>query len=273
MAAPRPFHVLIIGGGIGGPALALALDKVGIRSTIFEGYPFSDLVGGGFSIAPNGVHVLNTIGVYELLKDLVYHAETMWMKDEQGKILVESPFGDEKIYGLPSLNMSRPLLYRTLAAKLKERNIEVQYEKRLVSYEEQEDCVVATFEDGTTATGSILVGADGIKSAVRKVMLPKGPEPSYVGIVGVGGFLNLDQLPPIPENELNGFTFSFGPEGFFGWGGAEKGVLMWWSNYMRDVPFTREELVSPDWDVIKVCSISSPFSMLTFHAYISALRV
>lgn len=251
LMASKPFHVLIIGGGIAGPALALALQKVGISSAIYEGYAFTDLVGGGFSIAPNGVHILDTIGVYQQLKDQVYHATTSYFKDENGKTIIETPFGDERIYGVPSLSMSRALLYRTLAQALKERNVPVYYEKRLVSYEEKADGVLATFEDGTTASGSILIGADGIKSVVRKQMLPNGPEPGFTGVVGVGGFIPVDELPPLAERELNGFSFHFGPQGFFGWGGAEKGTLMWWSNYLRATPYTREECVAPDWKDIK----------------------
>ena len=71
---PRPFHILgmantrralVIGGGIAGPALALFLQRAGIEPLVFEEYPRTGQVLGGFQIAPNGLRVLGELGLAE----------------------------------------------------------------------------------------------------------------------------------------------------------------------------------------------------------------
>jgi 2-polyprenyl-6-methoxyphenol hydroxylase-like FAD-dependent oxidoreductase len=56
-------HALIIGGGIAGPALALLLKKAGMSSEVYEAHQTLEEVGGGFTIAPNGMNVLEEIGI------------------------------------------------------------------------------------------------------------------------------------------------------------------------------------------------------------------
>lgn len=247
----KPYHVLIIGGGIAGPVLGLALQKVGISCAIYEAYPFVDSVGGGFNIAPNGMHILNQIGLADELIARCAHADTAYFRDETGSELGQFPFGPSSKFEFPAVSMSRTLLYTILAKAVKDRGVPMFHEKKLVSYDDstQNNCVVATFEDGTTAQGDIIIGADGVRSVVRSQMLPNGPAPEYTGLIGIGGFVETDlQVPP---TDFNALTFSFGPQGFFGWGGAEDGKLMWWSNWTRDTPFERSEITNFDVEALK----------------------
>ena len=62
-------HAIIIGGGIAGPALALLLKKAGMSSTVYEAHPRLEDVGGGFTIAPNGMNVLEEIGIADSVAD------------------------------------------------------------------------------------------------------------------------------------------------------------------------------------------------------------
>lgn len=248
----KPYHVLIIGGGIAGPVLGLALQKVGVSCALYEAYPYVDTVGGGFNIAPNGMHVLNQLGLAEELVQRCAHADMAYFRDETGSELGQFPFGPSSKFELPAVSMSRSLLYSILAKAVKDRGLPMHYEKKLVSYDDSThaDCVVATFEDGTTARGNIIIGADGVRSVVRSQMLPNGPAPEYTGLIGIGGFVETAQLQ-VPATDFNALTFSFGPQGFFGWGGAEDGKLMWWSNWTREQPYEREEITSFDVESLK----------------------
>lgn len=247
----KSYHVLIIGGGIAGPVLALALQKVGISCAVYEAYPFTDTVGGGFNIAPNGMYILNQLGLADELVNRCAHGDMAYFGDETGSELGKFAFGPSSMFGLPSVSMSRGMLYRLVAQALKDRGVPIFYEKKFVSYDgsTNKDKIVATFADGSTAEGDILIGADGVRSAVRDQLLPEGPEPEYVGMIGIGGFVETNLA--VPPEQFNALHFSFGPQGFFGWGGAEDGRLMWWSNWVRERPFERDEIINTDVEALK----------------------
>ena len=80
------------------------------------------------------------------------------------------------------------------------RGIQIEYGKRLTGYEPTGDGgVAAVFEDGTTAEGGLLVGADGIHSATRQLLVPGSPEPANTGLIGVGGYSRSTTIPPTPD--------------------------------------------------------------------------
>ncbi|MCE9597028.1 MAG: FAD-dependent monooxygenase [Spirochaetia bacterium] len=240
------FHVLIIGGGIAGPALALALKQAGIASSVFEAYPYGEGIGGGFNIAPNGTRILAQIGVLDDLVSKSTVARFSKFKDERGREMATLPYGDPARYGQPALTMSRATLFECLAQTMKQRGISAQYEKRLTSFEDTADGVVAYFADGSSARGDILVGADGVRSAVRNFLLPAGPNPEFTGMLGVCGFAPADAFPEIHTSDVEAITFTFGPDGFFGHGGGDTKTFLWWANMMAETPFTAEQISSID---------------------------
>lgn len=98
--------------------------------------------------------------------------------------------------------------------------------------------------DGTRAEGDILVGADGIHSQARRLVMPEAPAPEFVGIIGIGGALPRTAVPEILPIHTQSFTFTFGPSGFFGFCGGSAGEAMWWSNLPRSQPYSADELTS-----------------------------
>ncbi|PJZ57214.1 hypothetical protein CH367_10795 [Leptospira barantonii] len=245
----RVKRVLIIGGGIAGPTLALFLKKAGFESEVFEAHSQSEGIGGGFNIAPNGMNVLAELE----LADAVIQAGTAtpysFFKDEKGKLLAKIRYGVPEIYGQTAVSLSRASLYKILSEEMKKQNVPIRYGKRLSTITETANNVIAHFEDGSETTGDILIGADGIHSKVRKFILPEAPNAEYVGIVGIGGFVSLNDLSSSPEN-LQAITFTFGPNGFFGHGGGDSGTVLWWTNLSRE-EFTREQIVDLDHDRIR----------------------
>jgi 2-polyprenyl-6-methoxyphenol hydroxylase-like FAD-dependent oxidoreductase len=238
--------VLIAGGGVGGPALALFLKKAGISSAIYEAYPYTQGVGGGLNLAPNGMNVLTELGLAETLLTRATVARVSVFMDERGKSLRRLPYGDPRRYGQPAVSMSRALLFGLLAEELRRQEIPIHYEKRVSDVEENGDSVTITFADGGSAQGDLLIGADGVRSAVRSSLTPNGPLPAYTGIIGIGGFTPLPALPAISPADIEALTYTFGPRGFFGYGGADNGTMMWWSNLWRKREFSHEELADLD---------------------------
>lgn len=236
-------HALIIGGGTAGPALSLFLKKAGISAAVYEAYPYTEGVGGGLSLAPNGMNVLDELGLAEKIKARGTVALENCFRSETGRVLARIDNGSKK-YGQPSVALRRADLHEILAREMQRQGIAVAYEKRLtgVSYTNDHKKVVAHFADGSDAEGDILIGADGIHSQTRKSVLPRSPEPAYVGIIGIGGFVPVSAVPGLSERDRQSLNFTFGHRGFFGYCGARPDEVMWWSNLWREKELTKEQL-------------------------------
>src|SRR5262245_35769937 len=156
---------LIIGGGIAGPITAMALQKAGIDATVFEAYSRSaDGVGGGMSVAPNGLDALDVLGLGDLIRPAGQPMTGIVMQDWMGRRLAE--FGNPP--GVPPMQFFwRSDLYQAINQEAARRGIRTEFGKRLVSVTEAPDSITAHFADGTTATADVLIGADGIRSTVR----------------------------------------------------------------------------------------------------------
>jgi 2-polyprenyl-6-methoxyphenol hydroxylase-like FAD-dependent oxidoreductase len=116
MTSRKP-HVIIIGGGIAGPALSLFLKKAGISSAVYEAYPYKEGVGGGLNIAPNGMNVLAGLGLVERVQARGTVALENCFRSESGRILARSDYGSKK-YGQPSVSLVRTDLYEILAEEM-----------------------------------------------------------------------------------------------------------------------------------------------------------
>ncbi|MEP7284314.1 MAG: FAD-dependent monooxygenase [Chloroflexota bacterium] len=244
-------NVIIIGGGIGGSALALFLNKAGISSTIYEAYPYKEGIGGGLGLAPNGMNVLAALGLAEQVKARGTLTLENSFYTEQGRLLARYKNGNPKKLGQPAVSLLRAALQDILTDALKKQGVQVEYQKRLKTISYDQAKVTAHFEDGTHAEGDLLIGADGIHSRTRQIILPDGPEPSYVGIIGVGGVVSSAAVPMMTTREKQSFSFTFGAKGFFGYCGAENGDVMWWSNLQSEKEMTPEELADLSLDSIK----------------------
>ncbi|GAA3430735.1 FAD-dependent oxidoreductase [Kutzneria kofuensis] len=235
---------LIIGGGITGPVAALALHKAGIDAEIFEAYEQSaDGVGGWLMIAPNGINALGVIGAADDIRTIGRPNRRMVMTDGRGK-----RFGafEELDADNPSQLVMRPDLYQLLAERAAAAGIKIHHGKRLVDAAETADGVTAHFADGSTATGDVLIGADGVHSTVRTLIDPNTPGPRYTGLLGFGGVVPGNELG-LPEGE---FYFAQGKRGFLGYALTDEGDTGWFTNVPSREPLDGEEarrIGAPEW--------------------------
>jgi 2-polyprenyl-6-methoxyphenol hydroxylase-like FAD-dependent oxidoreductase len=153
-----PAHVLIIGAGLGGPALALALARQGIRSTIFEIRSTRSDNGGSITLAPNALRVLDkAVGVYErvLACGFSYHELQVYLEDGQDRYhLGKSVLGEEFEGGYPLIRIMRPALHKVLVDACEvEPLVSIVWGTKLQTIQESGDGVTACFEDGSRIQG------------------------------------------------------------------------------------------------------------------------
>jgi salicylate hydroxylase len=203
-------HVVIIGGGIGGLTLAQGLKQAGISAAVCERDRTStDRVQGyRVHINPTGSRALHAclpahlFDVFDRTCGRNGHAisfltEEMRVLLAVGGELVPQPDAIAKHRSVSRITLRQILL----------SGLDVQFGKTFVRYEERDEGVVAHFADGSTATGDVLVAADGGGSRVRRQFLPHA-ERVDTGIVGIAGkvFLDAESRSRIAPALLDGLT-------------------------------------------------------------------
>ena len=233
---------LVIGGGIGGPVAALALRKAGIEAAVFEAYDADAMTDAGamLTIAPNGIAALDVVGLADAARTAGHDLHAMVMEKGNGKPLMTVP----ALPGLPpSCTILRRELFRVIQEGVLAAGIAVQYGKRLVAVEEGPDSVTAKFEDGSSATADVLIGADGIHSAVRTLIDPAAPGPLYTGLMsfGFGEFSADGRLSDGGRGPIETMHFAFGKKSFYGYWKQPDGTDAFFSNFPQDKPMSLAE--------------------------------
>ena len=214
---------IVIGGGIAGPATALALRRVGIDAAIYEKYQSSaEGLGGMLMVAPNGLRALSIIGLEDAVSAVGQPMERMVIADGRGRRVME--FGG--VPGLPpSRLMWRSDLYRVLRDAAIAQGIRFEHGKQLTNIADATTSVIATFADGTRASADLLIGADGIHSTVRQLIDPQAPQPQSDGLLGLGAESDVS-LPGRPD----AMHFVQGQRAFLGYWLQPNGRAAWFSN-------------------------------------------
>ena len=179
-------HVLVVGGGIGGLTAALALEKRGHTVTVVEQSGVISEVGAGLQLSPNATKVLNALGVGARVMTDAFRPQAAEMRwGRSGTKVFSIPLRKAAVnrWGAEYIHVHRADLIEALRAELAARAPDsILLGHRLERYENRGDKVVAYFEGGGTIEADLLIGADGIHSAVRAQML--GPDkPEFTGCV------------------------------------------------------------------------------------------
>jgi 2-polyprenyl-6-methoxyphenol hydroxylase-like FAD-dependent oxidoreductase len=187
-------QILIVGAGIGGLATALALQQRGFSVKVFEAAPETRAAGAGILIAPNGFRVLQALGLEHKFLQLSRELGVLDLTDSAGKPLLRSASRAVLMreFGAVPMGVLRPALYNLLLGALLPDT--VQTDKKFSSFATTAETVTAHFADGTSQTGDVLLGADGIHSRVRQQLFPD-VLPRYSGQTSYRGVANC----PMPE--------------------------------------------------------------------------
>ena len=182
--------VLIAGGGIGGMALALTLHQIGVPCRVLEGVSSLKPLGVGINLQPNAVRELYDLGLDERVLDTIGLQAREWaLVGRNGNDVYSEPRGLLAGYRWPQYSVHRGqlqmLLYRTVVDRLGPDA--VQLGQRVTGYRQDEQGVTALIEtrDGQRLEqqGRLLVGADGLHSAIRAQMHPAQPPIQWGGAI------------------------------------------------------------------------------------------
>jgi len=190
--------LLIAGGGIAGLATALALAAIGRPSRIIERRREFSESGAGIQISPNGVRVLQQLGVADSLAPFAGVPEAIVVRHgASGRVLQRLPLGRwiAARHGAPYwVAHRRDLQAALLAACRASRLIEITTGTSLESFAETEGGVDVRCADGVTLQAPALIGADGVFSAVRDVIAP-GHAPVFSGRTAARTVIAANDVP------------------------------------------------------------------------------
>jgi 2-polyprenyl-6-methoxyphenol hydroxylase-like FAD-dependent oxidoreductase len=239
-------EALIVGAGGAGPVTAMALQKAGIDSRIVEAHRLhDDDVGSYLSVSPNGLDALDVIGAIPVARQEGFAHRRNVLRGSSGRVLGDIAVGQPLDDGTPSLTMKRTRLARRLADEATRRGIVIEGGRRLRHAAREGDRVHATFDDGSTHSADLLIGADGVHSVVRRLIDPGAPDARYVGLTNFGGITPAAALPAI-DIESETWQFVFGRRAFFGAQRAPTGDVVWFVNAPRDAIGREERATTSD---------------------------
>lgn len=230
-------RALVVGGGIAGPATALALHRVGFDAAVLEARPADPGDTGSFlTLAPNGVDALGALGVLDLVRADAVPSRRNAMYGATGRLLGTVTLGEPFADGTPALTMRRSRIATVVTEAAREAGVETRYDARVRAVDATAGTV--TLGDGSVLEADLVVGADGVHSLVRGAIDPAAPAPRYVGLWNFGG---LTRATPVagrlaPEQ----WHFIFGRRAFFGAHPTPSGDVLWFVN-VPGTELSREE--------------------------------
>lgn len=165
-------RAVIVGAGIGGLVAGLRLGFAGWEVQVLE--QDSGLRGGetGLQIAPNGMRILARLGLEAALREHLFYPQSLDFRDgRSGAVLAQIPIADiaANRYGGDYIQIQRGALIEALCNHPNQNA--VRFNARVIGVEESAGGITAILQDGTRVSGDILIGADGVKSAVRRLVL------------------------------------------------------------------------------------------------------
>ncbi|HWA44149.1 MAG TPA: FAD-dependent monooxygenase [Hypericibacter adhaerens] len=179
-SAPR---IAIVGGGLGGLAAAALLQAEGYNVHVYEQAQVFTRLGAGIHLGPNLMKVLRRIGIADRVIE-TGASPNRWVsrKWDDGRVLLDHEIGEPaaRRYGVPYMMVHRGDFHARLFDAVRPESISLG--KRVVEIDPTGSVAKLGFEDGTKAEADIIIGADGVRSRMREVLL--GPEePQFSGQV------------------------------------------------------------------------------------------
>ncbi len=224
----RP-HIAIVGAGIGGLALALALQRRGFSPVVIEKRSAEQIRGDGLflTLAPNGINALRALGLAEAVIGGGLDTRGIALFNERGKRIALMDYGTHSArFGAPSSTIRRGVLGGVLLDAALRDGIDLHLGASLEGLRETSDGVTLEVE-GIGESFDAVIACDGLRSSVRRLAFPKLPPPRYSGLIGTGGVID---VPGVAATD-GLMNMTFGTKAFFGYLKEGDGPVLWFNTY------------------------------------------
>jgi len=194
----RELHIAIVGAGIAGLVAARALQQFGFRPAVYEQAPLLGDVGAGLTVSPNATHVLNAIGLEDVLLRIGMRPDRGGVKHWQtGELVVNISRGSEMLekYGAAYYQVHRADLHRGLAdLVVSQDSTAIRTGHAFVSLQQNAGGVSLKFGNGVEVQADAVLGADGVRSVVRTELFG-ADRPHFTGYMAYRGLVPYAALP------------------------------------------------------------------------------
>lgn len=177
----KNLNILVVGGGIGGLSAAIALLRTGHRVTVIEKDPSWSVYGVGIIQQSNVVRAMDQLGVLDAFLDAAcgFDAVEIYIPDGTRVARIPTP---ALVDGKPSnVGIGRRALQKVLGDSARNLGAEIRLGLTTVTLDEDEAGIAVRFSDGSEATYDVVVGADGVYSQTRAMILPDAEKPEFTG--------------------------------------------------------------------------------------------
>lgn len=190
----RTVRIAVVGAGLGGLTVAGFLQRAGFRVTVYEQAPEFSRIGAGIILSANAMKVLRRLGIERALIETGIKPECFISRAwDTGEIMYEIYYdaASEERNGGPYLNIHRGDLHDILARAVSSETI--KFNHQLVGLEQVGDTYRLVFGNDTTEQADLVIGADGIRSKVREVLLGQQP-PRFANAVAHRAIFRSERL-------------------------------------------------------------------------------
>ncbi len=206
-----PLRIAIVGGGIGGLVLALALRQRGMAAEVFEQAAQLTEIGAAVALSANSTRELRRLGVLDAVAAASTEpTELIYRSWRDGRRIAAHPVRNghsyQERFGAPYYGIHRADLQRALSTALGGAGLRLGH--RLHAIAERGGTVALEFENGQSAEADLVVGADGVRSVVRD-WVTGGEGVAYTGTSAFRGIVPARQLPTLPDPQA--IQFWMGP--------------------------------------------------------------
>jgi len=205
--------IVIAGGGLGGLAAALGLARKGRQTVVLEQAPQFAEIGAGIQLAPNAFHAFDTLGIGEVARRVAVLVDELVLMDAvAGERIIGIPVGEafRNRFGNPYAVVHRADLHEALVEACRATGlVGLRVRARVDRYEQDANGVTVILQSGEHLSGCALIGADGLRSHIRRQVVGDG-EPIVSGHTSFRSLIPTERMPP--DLRWNAATLWAGPK-------------------------------------------------------------